>query len=100
MDEKKIEEKIEQISRKVEEKAREIGNIVDEKIKAHLGDKERRESERVRHKRNREFWGVVLLIFGLLFLAHNMFWIGWDFPIWALGMIVVGLYLIFRKRND
>ena len=97
MDERKIEEKLEELSRQVEDKMREIGESVDSKFKQHLEDKELREHIHSRSRRGGEFWGVILLVVGFLILADNMHWFNWDIPLIPLGMIILGVYLIFLK---
>lgn len=97
MDEKKFEEKIEEIVKKVEEKIHNIGDIVDERIKEHLVEKEAKNVKSNQQRRNHEFWGIILLVFGFIFLAENMNWIQWDVPLIPLAMVAIGIYLIFVR---
>lgn len=48
---------------------------------------------------SREFWGVLILIIGLLLIVQNL--LGFNFwkNFWPLALILVGLYLIL-KAND
>ena len=97
MDEKKLEEKIEKISRRIEDKTRNLGDMVDKKIREHLDSKEAKEKDSLSHRRNYEFWGIVFLVFGFIFLAENLHWIRWDMPLFPLAMIVIGFYLLFIR---
>jgi len=99
MDEKKIEEKIEEISRKVETKMKEMGDLVDEKLKEHFSDaKTHHHKQRYMHSTN--FWGIILIIFGILFLAKNIHWIHWNLPIFPVILIIIGAYLIYGGKRD
>lgn len=50
----------------------------------------------------RSFFGAVMLFLGSYFLLRNEF--GFDFGlgqyVWPMGLIVLGLYLIFQKRRE
>ncbi len=50
----------------------------------------------------RSFFGAVMLFLGTYFLLRNEF--GFDFGlgqyVWPIGLIVLGLYLIFQKRRE
>ncbi len=50
----------------------------------------------------RSFFGAVMLFLGSYFLLRNEF--GFDFGlgqyVWPIGLIVLGLYLIFQKRRE
>jgi uncharacterized integral membrane protein len=50
------------------------------------------------------FWGIILLLFGVLFLLDNldlMYFDFWDFigKWWPVILIVVGLSLIFKRKS-
>ncbi|MBC8205196.1 hypothetical protein ISS30_06975 [bacterium] len=93
----RIEEEIERASKVIEEKAQEIGRKIESEFR---GGKKSEHSERRCHHSAGNFWGVVLIIFGFIFLAENLRWIDWNIPFWPLLLIVVGAYLIYDKRRD
>jgi fumarate reductase subunit C len=50
------------------------------------------------------FWGIILLLFGVLFLLDNldlMYFDFWDFigNWWPVILIVVGLSIIFKRKS-
>ena len=99
MDEKKIEKKLEEISDKVEAKMKEMGDLVDKKFKEHFGaDKPPRHKKKLEH--STKFWGVLLIVAGLLFLLDNIRWLNWDLPIIPIVMIIIGAYMIYGSRRD
>ena len=99
MDEKKIEEKMEEISRKVESKMKEMGDLVDEKLKEHFSEDKTHHHKR-RNVNSTSFWGIILIIFGIIFLADNINWIHWHLPILPIALIIVGAYLIYGGKHD
>jgi hypothetical protein len=95
MDEKIFEEKIEETTRRFEERLKDFEERLEEKF-----DTKYWEHRRWTHsRRSGEFWGIVLLIVGFIFMAENMHWFHWDFPLIPTAMIVVGIYLLFRSFN-
>jgi phage shock protein PspC (stress-responsive transcriptional regulator) len=44
--------------------------------------------------------GLILVVVGLVFLIDNIFWWFNFGVIWPLGLIAVGLLLIFKSTND
>jgi hypothetical protein len=48
---------------------------------------------------NRNFWGTILIFFGLYFIARNLHWIPKLFPLFPALLIVIGVYLIFFRKN-
>lgn len=47
----------------------------------------------------RLLFGSIILIVGFGLLLHNMF--GWSFNyFWPLTIILIGLYIIFRRKNE
>ena len=110
MDEKKIEQRIEEIAKNAEERIKKMGDqieekIIDKKLKETAEKIDRKIDEKINpgkrtcSQRSSEFWGIVLLILGFLFLADNFHWIHWDIPFWPLVMIIGGGYLIFTGSN-
>ncbi len=111
MDEKKFEERLEQIIKDAEEKINKFGEklddkFIDEKLK-NLGDElekklDEKFSCRPSHRNSRrssEFWGFVLVGIGFIFLADNLRWVHWDLPFWPMALIILGAYLIYQSVN-
>ena len=91
MDEKKIEEKIEEISRAVEQKLTEFGD----KLEGKIHDKKSKDAKR----KGGDFAGIVLIVIGFIFLANNLNWFRWDIPLIPLLLIILGVYLIYSHRD-
>lgn|GEM_PF-1689344 len=109
MDEKKFDERLEQIIKDAEEKINKAcdkfdDKFVEEKLKNLRDELEKKIDEkfsgRQSHKNSRrsgEFWGFILVVIGLVFLAENLRWIDWDLPFWPTALIVVGAFMIFQS---
>jgi hypothetical protein len=53
----------------------------------------------------RFIWGAIIVIFGALLLAANFGWVGWTFVLslwrlWPLILVLIGIGLLFRDRNQ
>ena len=53
-------------------------------------------------KKSNLFWGVILIVIGILFLGRNMEW--WDFSIffrgwWTLFLIVPSIIALIKRDN-
>ena len=88
---KKIDKFVEEIDRQIEE----VVKKVDEKIE-HIGGEPRKKSRK--HWDN-SFWGIVLIVVGLLWLGNNLHWFRIHLPVWPLVLIVFGLYLLLEHRR-
>ncbi|MBC8276937.1 MAG: hypothetical protein H8E46_01795 [FCB group bacterium] len=110
MDEKKIEQRIEEIAKNAEERIKKLGDqieekIVEKKLKETAEKIDRKIDEKINPERkscshrSSEFWGIALLILGFLFLADNFHWIEFDIPFWPLVMIIGGGYLIYSSTH-
>ncbi|MCX6808477.1 MAG: DUF5668 domain-containing protein [Candidatus Berkelbacteria bacterium] len=54
-------------------------------------------------KFSRIFWGLLVVLFGVLLLGVNLSWWNWSifadlFAIWPLVLIVIGANLVFESR--
>jgi phage shock protein PspC (stress-responsive transcriptional regulator) len=64
------------------------------------------ESPRVdkgRDKSSTQFFGLILIVIGMMFIARRIFWwlnirLPWEI-LWPVVLIVVGLYLVFMKES-
>jgi len=39
---------------------------------------------------NKTFWGILLLLLGLWYLAKDLGWISWNISFWAIALIFCG----------
>lgn len=88
---KNLEKRVDEIGKKVEDKGEEFGKRVEEKAKAIKKDFERKG-----HHGHTMFWGIVLIVVGLIWLGNNVGWFFYDVPWFPVAMIAVGIYLIVR----
>jgi phage shock protein PspC (stress-responsive transcriptional regulator) len=63
-------------------------------------DKDKKEEVRRMHH-NRPYWfGIIIIIIGIIFLLRNFFhWFSWDY-IWPVILIAIGLLVIFTRRRS
>ncbi|RJP73680.1 MAG: hypothetical protein C4524_14280 [Candidatus Zixiibacteriota bacterium] len=52
------------------------------------------------HRRSRDnsFWGIALLVVGLILLANHFDWFYFEIPWIPAALIILGLYLILENR--
>lgn len=76
-----------------------IERKLDELLSRSVSDSAKTKSRR-RGLRERIFWGVFILVLGLIWLGQN-FGIEWlnNLRFWPVAVIVFGLYLIFGGRD-
>jgi hypothetical protein len=91
----KLSEKMENLAEEVNQQVEEVVKKVDEKIEQ-IGGEPRKKSRK--HWDN-SFWGIVLIVVGLLWLGNNLHWFRIHLPIWPLVLIVIGLYLLLDHRH-
>ena len=89
---KKLEDRIEEIGKKIEERGEKLGNKIEEKAKT----VEKNIKQRGTHGHSL-FWGLVLLVVGILWLGNNLDWFIYDVPWFPVVMIAGGVYLILKN---
>jgi hypothetical protein len=45
------------------------------------------------------FWGFVLLLIGVWFLARDMGWISSRVSFWTVVLIILGLWMLLKRRR-
>lgn len=75
--------------KKVEDEIKEKAETVAETIKG--------EVKKDNNLNSREFWGVLILIVGLLLIIQNFLGLSFWKNFWPLALILVGLYLILKN---
>lgn|GEM_PF-3220685 len=88
----KLENPIHGMSKKLESISRKLGEDVENKF------------SKVSYRgscppRNNTFWGWAFLGMGFLILNRHIGWFAFDFPVWAIVLIVSGAYMIFKSRK-
>lgn len=46
------------------------------------------------------FWGVLLLVLGVWYLARDLGYISVSVSIWPVLLILMGLWLLLRRKNS
>jgi len=52
-----------------------------------------------RRDRDAAFWGIVLLIIGVVLLGNHFHWFYLDIPLIPAALVILGAYLIFENRH-
>lgn len=91
---KRLEARIEEIGQKVETKGEEFSK------KAHSKAKDIQHEIEARSGKHSLFWGIVLILVGLIWLGSHLGWIHYNIPWVPVAMIVAGIYLILRHRRS
>ena len=89
-----IKENVEEIKKTATELGHEIRSTF-------TGEETKAEEESKIHQRRRNFFGIILIVLGVLFLmgSLNLFsWFHWGY-LWPLILVAVGLIIIFSTRR-
>jgi uncharacterized membrane protein HdeD (DUF308 family) len=95
MDEKQFEEKLEEITKKFEARLKETTDQMEQKLDSKLWVQQKVK----RHRHSEQFWGIALLVVGLILLANRFDWFDWHLPLIPIALIVVGAYFIFANSD-
>ena len=91
-----VKENIEELKKTASELGQEIRSTFTETEEETKPDTE----DKIRHRR-RNFFGIILIVLGVLFLmgSLNLFaWFKWSY-LWPLILVAVGLIIIFSARR-
>ena len=99
MDEKRIEQKLDEISDRMEAKMKAMEDKFDRKFEEPTGDV-RPCRPGWKSSRPSGFCGIIMIAAGIIFLLDNIHWIHWDLPMIPVFMVILGAYLIYRSRRD
>ena len=89
-----IKENVEEIKDTASELGREIRS-------AFAGEETKPEEANKIHHRRRNFFGIILIVLGLLFLMSNLnlfAWFRWSY-LWPVILVAIGLVIIFSARR-
>lgn len=89
-----FEKKMDALGKKIEEKGESYSKEFEEKAKAL--------HRKVHHKVNDKhqlFWGLALVILGLVWLGNNLGWFHYSIPLIPVAMIALGVFLILKYRE-
>jgi len=89
---KKLEKRLEEIGKKVEQRGEEFGKKMEVKAR-----EVRRKMDKKSHSGHGIFWGILLIVLGLLWLGGNMGWFYYDIPWFAVVLIAIGIFLVVRN---
>ena len=89
---KKLEKRIEEVGRTVEEKGEAFGKRIEKKATSF--SKEMKTKSQDKHS---IFWGIALLLVGLIWLGNNLGWFDYHVSWLPIIMIAGGIYLIVRN---
>jgi len=89
---KKLEKRMDEIGRTVEEKGEAFGKRMEEKATT-IGKEFKTKSQ----DKHSIFWGIALLIVGIIWLGNNLGWFDYHVSWLPILMIAGGAYLIWKN---
>jgi Flp pilus assembly protein TadB len=89
-----FEKNMEILGKKLEEKGELVGKELEQKARA-LKDK----ASHGTHSKHQLFWGLALVIVGLVWLGNNLGWFQYSIPLIPVAMIVAGVFLILKHKE-
>jgi hypothetical protein len=95
VDEKQFEEKLEETIKKFEARLKETTDQLEQKLESKLWVQQKVK----KHRNTEQFWGIALLVVGLILLANRFDWFNWHLPLIPIALIVVGAYFIFTGSD-
>jgi Flp pilus assembly protein TadB len=89
-----FEKKMDALGKKIEEKGESYSKELEGKAKVF-----QRKIHRKVHEKYQLFWGVALVVVGLVWLGNNLGWFRYSIPIIPVAMIVFGIFLILKYHE-
>ena len=100
---KELEERIDELGDTLEKKAENFGRIIEKRGKD-FSEKMESEAEQLKSRivkkgrgSHNVFWGIVLVVMGILWLGKNLDWFYYDIPWVPIALIAGGIFLIVRN---
>lgn len=59
----------------------------------------RKDSDLGQRAGSRFFWGIILIVVGILWMADKFDWFEIPFRFWPVALVVVGLYLLLVRKK-
>ena len=86
--EKKLEEKVAELEKRIER----MGKQAEAKLKTAKTDVRKKE-----HHGHMLFWGIVLIVVGIIWLGNNLEWFVYEIPWIPVIMIAAGIHIILKN---
>jgi hypothetical protein len=90
-----IDKKFEELLSQVDKRFEDLGKKLEDRFSYHA---EAPSKPHPRRARDGIFWGLALVIVGLVILANHFHWMHDDVPVIPTVFILLGLYLILENR--
>jgi len=87
-----LDERLERRVAELEKKIDRMGKRAGERLKTVKGD-----IHDGRHQGHVFFWGIVLIVVGIIWLGNNLEWFVYEIPWISVIMIAAGVYIIFKN---
>lgn len=95
-----LEKKFSDFAEEVEKKIEEFGRQIDERFSnLTASEKEKQPDPSVPSKRHSDklFWGIALIIVGIILLGNHLRWFILEIPWIPAALIILGIYLVFEN---
>jgi hypothetical protein len=90
-----IDKKFEELISQVDKRFEELGKKLEDRFSYHSTTPTKPIGHRARDS---VFWGLALVVVGLVILANHFHWLNDDIPIIPTILILLGLFLILENR--
>ena len=95
-----LEKKVEDFSKDIEKRFEEFTRRIEDKFS---GDKKPENGKNgfpcVPRKHDTTFWGIILVIIGVVLLGNYFHWFYLDVPIFPTALVILGVYLIIEHQR-
>lgn len=90
-----LDKKFEDLVSQVDKRFEELGKKIEDRFSYHLSGASQRKISRAS---GGSFWGVALVLGGIILLANHFQWLGDDIPLIPTILVLLGLYLVIENR--
>lgn len=97
-----LDKKFEDLTAKMEKRFDEFREKIEERFTSQKPASEAQDESQgeLRKHRDTPFWGVVLVIVGVILLGNHFDWFDLGIPIIPAALIILGCYLILENRQN
>ncbi len=91
-----LEKRIDDALAKLEGRLENLDQELEGKVNAALHPEKRMPA---RVNRSGAFWGLALIVIGVVLLGNHFEWFDWHIPLIPAALIIIGVYLLIENRG-